>query len=329
MNKLITSPENILYLSGFTGSFGQILLTGNKKYLFTDFRYLLRAKKESQDFIIKDIKEAKPIFREHKIIYFEKNHLTFLKLENLRSIYPNIDFRPMDIDIDRSIKTDKEIALIKKAANIGNKIYRDLIKYIRIGVTELDLVSKIHVLLYKYGATDVSFKPIVAFGKNTATPHHESTIKKLNEGESVLLDFGVKYKGYCSDMTRMVFTSNPTSKMKEIYNIVKTAQLKGLNSIKPGIKISDIDKTAREYIENKGYGKYFGHALGHGVGIEIHENPSISYKNDVTLKENMVITIEPGIYIENFGGVRIEDLVVVKRTGAMILTKISKNIKII
>jgi Xaa-Pro aminopeptidase len=331
---LITKPENVFYLTGFRGSFGQFFLTVKQCYLITDFRYLIRAKKELQSkknlfsVEIVEVVEAKKIIERHKQIGFEENHLTVSYLKQIKKKYPNSKWRGVAeiIENKRYIKTETEIKKIKKAAAIGDKVMRRLPQIMRLGMTEKDLVWEIKRLIHEYGGDDVSFPPIVAFGKNSAIPHHESGNTKLKTGDMVLFDFGVKYQGYCSDLTRIVFTTPPRDKELKIYNIVLEAQKRALEFIKPGVIIADLDKKARDFIQQNKYAAQFGHALGHGVGIEIHEKPTVNFNNKDKLEEGMVITIEPGIYIEGMGGIRIEDLVVVRKERAEILSQCSKKV---
>ncbi|MFA6992444.1 MAG: M24 family metallopeptidase, partial [Candidatus Gracilibacteria bacterium] len=191
---------------------------------------------------------------------------------------------------------------------------------------EIEVVWKIKELGQKFGAEGVSFDPIVAFGKHTALPHHEPDFTKLKKGDIVMVDMGMKYKGYCSDMTRMIFTAKPTTKQKEIYNLVLKAQENALDKIRSGVSGKKADAFARKIIEKAGYGENYGHAGGHGVGLDIHESPSLSENYKKSIKENSVITIEPGIYLTGEFGIRIEDMAIVKKSGLKTLTRISKKL---
>jgi len=321
---LITDPSNVYYLSHFKGSFGQILITKNKNHLITDSRYLLRAKHEIKDNSIKilNITNAQVIINKYKNIGYEANHITISKLKKLKNIYPNINWiETSEIVEELRIKKNKEeIKHIKKAALIGDKIFKKLPSLLKINIKENEIAWKIECMIRELGGEKSSFPPIIAFGKNSAIPHHESGNTKLKKGDMVLFDFGVKYKNYCSDMSRMIFTASPKTKQRKIYNIVLEAQLKSLQAVKAGIKVKQLDKIARDYITKRGYGDNFGHALGHGVGINIHEAPSFNSKNNKKLEEGMIITIEPGIYLEGWGGIRIEDMVVVTKNGSELLT---------
>ena len=207
------------------------------------------------------------------------------------------------------VKTLAELSLIKKSQAINEEIFQNLKKMLKIGMSEKEIALKIKDM---------------ALNKNSVTPHHKNTNKKLKKGDMILIDMGVKYKGYCSDMTRMIFTKNPTKEQKNIYNLVLEAQKTAIAKIKLGLKCSKLDKIARIIIKKAGFEKNFEHGLGHGVGLEIHQSPKISQKSKDVLKENDVITIEPGIYLPNKFGIRIEDMAIVTKNGCEIITKIPK-----
>lgn len=214
----------------------------------------------------------------------------------------------------RMRKDEKEIKLMKKAAEIVDKVFYEIINRDLIGKSEKQVALEIEFLIREL-ADGVSFSPIVASGKNAANPHHKPSERKIRRGDFVILDFGAKYKGYCSDITRTVAVGETNEKLKEIYETVREAQERAFQSVREGIEAKKVDKAAREYISQKGYGDYFIHRTGHGLGLEVHEEPYISQTSDRILESGMTFTIEPGIYIPNLGGVRIEDDVVVKKKG--------------
>jgi Xaa-Pro aminopeptidase len=316
---LITSPKNVFYLTGYRGFLNEekdakILITKRNNYLFTDKRYLgdipyLKNLKLSETETFKEVIKTNKI----KSAGFEKNSVTFSEFKLLKKIFSRL--KPLNNAVEklREIKIEAEIKNIKKACAIGDKAFKYIIKEIKTGVTEKDLETNLKIFIIKNGG-EISFRPIIAFGKNSAVPHHQSSEIKLNKGMIVLLDFGVNYNGYCSDMTRTVFFGPPTAEFKKIHQIVWRAQKKTEELIRKSvlkIRASDIDKTARNYIIKNGYPS-MPHSLGHGVGIEVHEKPNLSPKSKSTLKNGMVFSIEPGIYLNGFGGVRIEDLYLLK-----------------
>ncbi len=335
--KLITNRSNIAYLSGFTGSSGFILITKNKTYLFTDSRYIERAKSTIKKGIEvinvtrvwrnpEELKENwQKILKKHrtKVIGVEEENITVAKLKKFKKI-SRIKGKPIkftdisgEIEAKREAKSEKEIKLIKKSQQITKKILEEIIKkYITpssskksASVSEIDIVWKIKEMAHKLGSEDVSFEPIVAFGKNSAIPHHQPSKTTLKKDDVVLIDMGVKYKGYCSDMTRTILPKTPTQEQKEVYATVARAQKEAIKKIRAGITGKRADSFARSIIEEAGYGEYYEHAGGHGIGLEIHEAPSLSQNYTKKLKKNSVITVEPGIYLPGKFGVRIEDIV--------------------
>lgn len=317
--KLITKPTNLRYLTGFTGSKGFLLIGTKKNYLVTDSRYIGFAKKlQKQKTRIKfevtdDIKKA---ISKAKIIEFESDYITVDQLKTWKKKFKNKKFIPIK-PISRVKKTDSEIKNLKKSQRINKKALSRVRKLLKPGVTELEIAWKIKEIGHKLGAEDVSFEPIVAFGKNSAIPHHQNSKRKLKRNDIVLIDMGMKYKGYCSDLTRTFFTGKATKLQKEIYKKVDRAQKEAIKIAKAGIKVAKLDKAAKK--EMGEYEKFFTHSLGHGVGLEIHEPPHLDTKSQETLLEKMVVTVEPGIYLPDKFGVRIEDMILIKKEGFSIL----------
>ena len=329
---LITSPYNMRYFSSFSGGEGALLISENERVLFTDSRYTEMAEYEAKDFQVIKTKKASDLTyyindKGFKEIAIEDNFMTVSYLENLKSktkcTYMG---KGKEIDRKRMVKEPFEIEKIKKAEEIGDRAFSHILKFIKEGVAENDIASELEYFMKKAGAEKTSFDTISISGKKTSMPHGVPSDKKIEKGDFITLDFGCIYEGYCSDMTRTVVLGKASEKQKEIYNVVLSAQLKGLELIKSGIKCADADRGAREIIEKAGYGEYFGHSLGHGVGVLIHEDPTLSPNSLDVLEENMVVSCEPGIYIPDFGGVRIEDLVVVGSGGCTILSKSHKNL---
>ncbi len=356
--KLITNRSNIAYLSNFTGSAGFMLITKNSSYLFTDFRYIQRAKNS----IKKEIKivdttkmwrnptELKQnwqkILRKHRIktLGIEESNLTIARFKKFKKISmcrskakAHIKFIDISgkIEANREIKNKREIGLIQKSQAINEKVFAEIKKIVRTHLRsksrkklqEIELAWKIKELGHRFGAQDVSFDPIVGFGKNSAIVHHSPGKTTLKKGDLILIDMGMKYKGYCSDMTRMIFTAKPTPKQTQIYNLVLASQLAGIKDIKAGITGKKADKIIRDTIDKAGYGEEYGHAGGHGIGLDIHESPSISDKYIKKIRANTVVTVEPGIYLPGKFGVRIEDMILVTKSGNKVLTKIPKKLK--
>lgn len=327
-----------------------MLLVGKKFYLFTDFRYIERAQKTIKKGIEivnttklwKNPRELKAnwqkILTKHKIsnLGVEESNLTVTQYKKFRKISGKISFTNISGDIEevREVKNANEIKLIKKSQAINEKVFLEIKKIIqkwieqknRTKIKEIDLAYKIKELGHKFGAEDVSFEPIVGFGKNSSIVHHNPGNTVLKKGDPILIDMGMKYKGYCSDMTRMIFTGKPTEKQRKIYNLVLEAQQNAIQKIKAGISGKKADDFARDIIKKAGYGEFYGHSGGHGIGLDIHEVPSLAERYKKPLKENSIVTVEPGIYLEGEFGIRIEDMVLVTKNGTKNLTKITKKI---
>lgn len=235
----------------------------------------------------------------------------------------------MIIDEVRMVKDAEEIELMKKASSINDMAVRELIEIVPLKHEERKACKILADIYEKYGTGSFSFYPLIAYGANAAEPHHESDNTMLKEGDSVILDIGGRTNNYCSDMTRTVFYGEPLEEYKKVYNIVLEANLKGIEAVKPGVRLCDIDKAARSVIEKEGYGEYFTHRTGHNIGIDVHEFPDVGCNSEIIAKEGMIFSIEPGIYLPGKCGVRIEDLVLVTKDGCEVLNKYSKDMKIL
>ena len=330
-----TNPINVRYLSGFTGE-GSLLISREITILITDFRYIEQAAKETNG-LYKIVKQTLPgyeclklLVKEYKIkeLAIEEEHITYKDYKELRNTIgeeTKITGQEGQTEKLRQVKDESEIFLIKKAAKIGRDAFDYIVQNIKPGMSEVYISNELEYKFKQLGAEGKSFETIVASGKRSAMPHGTASEKIINEGDILTLDFGCIYKGYCSDMTRTFFVGTPrkcdeTEKLIKIYNIVAEAQQAAIQAVRPGISGQKLDLVAREYIKSKGYGEYFGHGLGHGVGLMIHEEPNANLRNEKPLVPGNVITIEPGIYIEGLGGVRIEDMVCITNTGCEILT---------
>ncbi|CAM4144449.1 M24 family metallopeptidase [Lacicoccus alkaliphilus] len=332
---LIMSDYNRRYLSGFTGSSGAVIITKDEKYLVSDFRYNAQAQEEARDFAFVLQKNALLDFliqfleeKDLNVIGFEGAHVNYNTYSRLEQKF---DMKPLTNEIEkiRMHKTSDELQLIKKACEIADEAYEHILNYIQPGMSELQVKNELESHMTKLGASGASFDTIVASGYRGALPHGVASEKIIERGEMVTLDFGAYYKGYASDITRSFAVGEVSEEMERIHNIVLEAQLESLDRIKAGMTGSEADKVARDVIAGHGYGENFGHSLGHGFGLEVHEGPALAKSSDTVLAENMCVTIEPGIYVEGLGGVRIEDDCVVTENGLEKLTHSSKQLFIL
>ena len=326
---LLSALPNIRYISGFSGTSAWLLITKREQIFVTDFRYKLQSKKELKGrFEIKLIKGSinsliKNIALQRKInsLCFEAEQLTVARYNQLKTILKGkVRLIPTKnvIQKHRLIKTPAELRLIQTAVTITKKSLLKLEPFIKSGVTEIFLKNKLEQILKSYGGQKTAFDIIVASGTNAAMPHAQTTQKEIKNKEPIIIDVGVDFKGYKSDLTRTFFSGKITQ-YDNYYKLVATAQDRAIKLIRPQVKIQKIDHAARQTLKVAGLSQYFGHALGHGIGLEVHEAPRICAKNKQRLKAGMVFTIEPGIYIPGWGGIRIEDMVVVTKKGYKIL----------
>lgn len=331
---LITSPYNLRYASGFTGSTGLSVMTQDKAYFVTDFRYTEQAAEQAIGFEI--VKNTGPIYEEVKTIIekenikalsFEKDFVTYSTFETISDLLP-CELKPSSglLESLREIKDEKEIETIQEAIKITEYAFTEILTFIKPGVSEIEVANRLDFLMREKGATSVSFDTIVASGKRSAMPHGVATHKEIEQGDMITIDFGCYYNGYVSDMTRTFSLGDPGEELKKIHQIVLDAQLKVNEAAKAGITGKELDAVARDYITEKGYGDAFGHSTGHGIGLEVHENPGINFRNEKPLVEGNVITNEPGIYIPGLGGVRIEDDLVITKNGNRNLMTVTKEL---
>jgi Xaa-Pro aminopeptidase len=336
---LIAVPENRYYLSGFEAedmnlveSSGYLLITESKQFLLTDFRYQEEAKQEAPDFeavIYKEgLTQALPdLFLGLQVerLGVEGDYLTHKRYKEVEEAFkkavPKGDITAVGglVERLRIVKEPAEITAIKASLALTERTLSTLWSMLEPGLKEKDLAWKIEILVREGGGEGVSFPPIVASGPNAALPHAVPTDRRIAPGDSVILDLGSRLQHYCSDMTRTWTAGVPDRKVQEIYRIVREAQLAAQDCIKPGASGGEIDKVAREAIEKAGYGEYFGHGLGHGVGLAVHEQPRLRKQGEDILEKNMVITVEPGIYLPGIGGVRLENMVRVTSSGCEVL----------
>ncbi|SIS36932.1 M24 family metallopeptidase [Salimicrobium flavidum] len=320
---LILSDKNRRYITGFTGTSGAVLITEDSAKLVTDFRYVEQAEDQVTEFEIVEHKgpmseEIAAQFRSTNTekIGFEKEHLTYSVYEIFNEKISG-ELVPVAgiVETLRMVKSSEEISILREAAKIADEAFDHILTYIKPGVKEIDVSNELEFFMRKKGATSSSFDIIVASGYRSALPHGVASEKKIETGELVTLDFGALYKGYCSDITRTVSVGEISDKQKEIYATVLEAQKKGMDGLKAGLTGKEADALTRDVINEKGYGSYFGHSTGHGIGLDVHEGPGLSHRSDVELKPGMVVTVEPGIYVQGTGGCRIEDDTVITEEG--------------
>lgn len=334
---LITNEFNRRYMTGFTGTSGVAIVSQNDAVFITDFRYTEQAKKQVKDFRIVEhtgviINEVAKQVEEMgiKTLSFEKDTMTYGEFETYQSVL-KVNFVPLSgvIEKIRLIKTPEEINIIKVACEIADHAFSHILNFIKPGVTELEVSNELEFFMRKEGATASSFDTIVASGLRSALPHGVATNKKIEIGDFVTLDFGAIYNGYVSDITRTIAVGKPSDQLIEMYETVLESQLLALQHVKPSMTGREADQIARDFLKSKGYGEAFGHSTGHGIGLEIHEGPTLSSRSETILEPNMVVTIEPGIYLPGIGGVRIEDDIVITETGNEKLTHSKKELIIL
>jgi Xaa-Pro aminopeptidase len=335
---LVTFQPHLRYVSGFSGSSGIGLVTPQSAFLITDGRYLQQVRQEVRDWKVYiardgllDEMNRQNLLRPNWRVGFDGNTLVFEQYKFLKRIFPKVKFLPKVDSIERIavVKDAGEIAKISKAVAITDQVFLEILPLIKPGITELDIAAEISYRHRKLGAEADAFETIVASGERSALPHGRATAKKLANGELVTLDFGCVYEGYHSDMTRTVALGKPKPEAKKIYRVVLDAQLRAIDFAKSGIKSKDLDAIARNYIKKQGFDKFYRHSLGHGLGLQIHEPPRVSIQSTATLESGSVITIEPGVYLPNFGGVRIEDDVIINNGSCEVLNRSPKELIIL
>ena len=335
---LVTFMPHLRYLSGFSGSAGIGLVTQNNSYLITDGRYSEQVRRETKGWKIfinqnglLDEMQKQKLIRAGLRIGFDGNTLVINQLHNFKKRFPKVKFLPKVDCIEKiaAVKDGVEITKIKKAVEITDRVFTEILSLLKPGIREVDIAAEITYRHRKHGVDGDAFPPIVASGERSALPHGCASEKVFKNGELVTIDLGCIYQGYHSDMTRTIGLGGLKSEVKKIYRTVLDAQLKSIEAARSGIKAKDLDAVARDHIKQKGYEKYFRHSLGHGIGLQIHEQPRLSILSKATLESGNVVTIEPGIYIPNLGGVRIEDDVVITNGFCEILNKSPKELLIL
>lgn len=339
---LVISEKNRIYFTGFASTFGYLVLLHNNKNIFiTDLRYYEMAQSLSRDGVeVVQIANGtsatdalNDIFRNHdvKSVGFEDTELTVQDHSVLKHKLSGVKLVPVGdfICTVRSYKTETEIAYIRKAQSITDIAFSEILKVIRPGITERDVQVELEYQMARNGAEGLAFDTIIASGINSSKPHAHPTDKVIELGDPVTMDFGARYHGYCSDMTRTVFVGQPSGELRKIYNVVLLAQTMGINNAYCGMAGRELDSYCREVIKSNGYEQYFVHSTGHSLGIDIHETPTASMRSVDMLNAKQFITCEPGIYIPGVGGVRIEDLLLIEEDGVTDLTTSDKTIIIL
>lgn len=332
------SPPANEYLTGFRGSTSAVIVTQKDAIFLCDFRYTEQAKEQVSEFevrevtgaletrsggVLKDLGAKKPAF--------DPGVMTVWQRDTVESAYGGtLAPQPGLLARLRMVKSPEEIAKVRAASNLAEGVLFDLLNELGEGISEREIAARFEYEFKMAGASGPSFAPIVLFGARSSLPHGVPTGRTLQRGDIVLLDFGCIRESYCSDLTRTyVYGTIPGAWFEEIYSVTLQAQLAGLAAIRPGASCRDVDAAAREIIRAAGYGDYFGHGLGHGVGLEIHEAPRLNMQSDAVLEAGMVVTCEPGIYLPGKGGVRIEDLIAVTEDGCDVLTRAPKELKVL
>lgn len=332
---IITKPVHCYYLSGFTGTSAILVISkfAGKDFLITDFRYQEQAENEAKGFELVLWKGSlfqtlAELFHNYdlKNVGIDEDEITLSTYEGLKKEISGVTLFPLkDYCTElRKIKDAGELKLIKKAVEISDKAFLHLLDIVHPGLTESEIALELEFFMRRLGGSKNAFETIVASGYRAALPHGVATTRAIQSGDVVILDFGSVYQGYHSDMTRTLVLGEPNKLQGERYNLVLKAHEAAAEKIQPGMRAQEADALARKVIEDAGYGEYFGHSLGHGVGLEIHEGPGLSPRDETILEPGMIITVEPGIYISGWGGIRIEDMYVVTPGGCERLTKSPK-----
>jgi Xaa-Pro aminopeptidase len=334
---LVTNLTNIRYLTGFTGSEALLVLSPEQGWFLTDSRYTSQAgaevtgaqvveftnRLETLVQIIKDAGAAR--------LAFESGNMTVQLYQELQGKLPGIELVPVDTAFAalRTVKDAGELEILERVAAIASQALLETLPKVKPGAVESDIAWALEVAMRERGAENKSFDFIIASGERGALPHGRASEKRLAAGELVTLDYGAIYQGYCSDETVTVSLGEPDDRQREVYETVRMAQQLAIEAARPGMNLKDVDAVARDYIASKGYGQYFGHGLGHGVGIDIHEHPTVSPRSTTIVEVGMVFTVEPGIYIPGWGGVRIEDTVVMEAAGCRRITQVPKDLMVL
>jgi Xaa-Pro aminopeptidase len=334
---LITNLTNVRYISGFTGSAASCLITPEGQYFITDGRYIEQSKAQVKGFErFIDMNSHLSQIKDNNLnpngfkLAFEGDHMSYALYENMISIFPNTKWENSSMILEdlASVKDDHELECIRTAVEVTDKVYEEILPMLRPGFTEKQVANTM-VSKYREYAEGEAYSPIVATGPNGALPHAIPTDREFKNGDFIVIDAAAKYGGYHADMTRTPVVGEATEKHKEVYSIVKEAQQRGCDIAKAGVPCKEVDAATREYIGEMGYGEYYTHGTGHGLGLEIHTSPRFSPQSEQVLEVNNVMTIEPGIYLAGWGGVRIEDDVIIGKNDCEILNQTTKDLVVL
>jgi len=346
---LITNSQNQGYLTDFPDPSGFLLVAEREIVFITDFCYLQEVHKSHSSIRVVAFGEPRPFGREEQgpsrletlagilreleveRLGFEAAGITYSDYQELAKKLSFVKLIPARglVEEMRLIKDGQEVGRLKRAAQIGDRVFEDIVDFIKPGLAEYEVANRLEYLIKEGGAQRSAFSIVVGSGHRTSLPHAAPTDKVLRAGDVIVLDYGVHFRGYNSDMTRTLFLGRMTERQRDIYSVVLQTQLDALDSVRPGMRCSELDQVAREVIAREGYGEFFGHGLGHGIGRDVHEAPRLAQDNDSSLEAGMLITIEPGIYIPDWGGVRIEDTVLVTPEGCEALTRAPKELMVL
>jgi Xaa-Pro aminopeptidase len=329
---LVSNPVNISYLTGFTGTAGFVLVTGDGAFLLTDFRYLEQAAEQAKGFEIVDVgtsvwARVAELLGADKLA-FESEHLTVDAYRKMEKELAGVELVPVasPVAVMRRVKSEKEVAAIEAAIALGDAAFEHILGFMEEGMVEREVALELEFFMRSRGASGTSFSIIVASGARSALPHGVAGDKRLERGDAVVLDLGCVLGGYCSDLSRTVFMGDVGEEARQVYNDVLAAQQRALLGLRAGLTGKEADALARELLNGRGFEKNFGHGLGHGLGREIHESPRLSPASEEVLAEGMVVTVEPGVYLPGKFGVRIEDVVVIGEGGCRNLTGSTKEL---
>lgn len=333
---VLHSEPNMYYFSGYNGE-GVVVVSQSIKAIITDFRYTEQAESQAPDFEVLMIGNGKShsdllkeLLDKHQVssVYAELDFLSYNAYQRFAKSLGGIAVQDLGIAAAqlRSIKDEQEISYLKKACQITVDSFLEILPYIKEGISERELTARLEFIMKSKGGEGLAFETICAAGANGSLPHAVPGDYKVQLHDMITFDFGAKYKGYCADMTRTVSLGTPSDTMLNVYNVVKEAQRRGREALKPGVCCKDVDAAARDYIYAKGFEGRFGHGLGHAVGIEVHEEPRLSSACDEIVQVNHLLTVEPGIYLPGVGGVRIEDSCIVTKDGNIPLTEVSRDL---
>jgi Xaa-Pro aminopeptidase len=332
---LFWSLENIRYLCGFTGSDGALIYAGEEGVFLSDSRYEEQARGEVRGAVFRKYRKKIEGIAHGlrslgvKRLGFEASALSWESYQRLKERLPRVSLVPLaeELTLLRARKEPEEVDKIRRAITIASESFRDTLSRMKPGVREKTVGDHLEIRMKRRGGESASFPTIVASGARAALPHGKPSVKRMEKKEMVVIDFGAVHEGYHSDETKTVILGRPDLRQRKIYDLVRKAQERAIRAVRPGESVRRIDSAAREIISRAGYGEFFGHGTGHGVGLAVHEPPTLSPRGSGVVKEGMVFSIEPGIYLPGWGGVRLEDLVLVTGRGCEVLTYLSKELK--